>query len=158
MARHRADRECLKVKGIRHHQWDPSYRRGEPCSVPRLAPAPGRGPEDRVKRQGQERYHAALLAPRPLTDERQGVFLTDQLLLSTDPGTLVTILVSQTPLMIASDIFYNLSTVNLCFPKRGHSPCPEGAPGSPGPTGSVSLHSDGRKLIRTCSPQVQEKS
>ena len=38
----------------------------------------------------------------------------------------MTVLVSQTPSMIASDIFYNLSTINLCFPKRGHSPCPEG--------------------------------
>lgn len=65
MARHRTDRERLKVKGIRYYQWDPSYRRGEPCSVavPRLTPTPGRGPEDRVKRQGRERYHAALLAP-----------------------------------------------------------------------------------------------
>ena len=57
--------------------------------------------------------------------ERQRVFLTDQLLLSTDLVT-VTILVSQMPLMIASDIFYNLSTINLYFPKRSHFPLPRG--------------------------------
>ena len=46
------------------------------------------GSRPRKGTRGQESYHAALLAPQPLTDERQGVFLTDQLLLSTDPGTL----------------------------------------------------------------------
>lgn len=90
MAGHRADRERLKV--IRCGQWDPSWGsggglgwRGEPHStaVPRLAPTPGRGREDRAKGEGQERQHSVPLTP--VCYGIQGVCVTRQLLLSTDP-------------------------------------------------------------------------